>query len=63
MLLNQKQLFEYTDCGQKTTLIEWLRERGVKYTLSRKGRVITTLEQINNALAEDTPEDFEFGQE
>lgn len=64
MLLNQKQLFEYSECGQKATLIDWLRENGIRYTLTRKGRVVSTLQQINNALAEnDDEDDYEFGQE
>jgi arsenate reductase-like glutaredoxin family protein len=61
--LNQDQLLEIAECGQKSALIEWLRENGIKYTLTRKGRVMTTLEQINNALSATDKEVIEFGQE
>ena len=48
--LNQDQLFEIAEWGQKSALMDWLRWNGIKYTVTRKGRVMTTLEQINSAL-------------
>ena len=62
--LNQNQLFEIAECGQKSALIDWLRETGIKYTLTRKGHVITTIEQINIALADESRQEvIEFGTE
>jgi arsenate reductase-like glutaredoxin family protein len=62
--LNQNQLLKIAECSQKSALIEWLRENGIKYTLSRKGRVISTLEQINSALSDEGRQEvIEFGQE
>lgn len=62
--LNQNQLFEIAECGQKTALIEWLRENGIKYILTRKGHVVTTIEQINVALADNKRQEvIEFGAE
>ena len=60
--LNQNQLFEIAECRRKSALIDWLRENGIKYTYSRKGRVVSTEEQINIALAgKDREEVIEFG--
>ena len=62
--LNQNQLFEIAECGQRSALIGWLRENGIKYTLTRKGHVITTIEQINTALSDNNRQEvIEFGQE
>ncbi|MCP3669909.1 MAG: DUF4224 domain-containing protein [Gammaproteobacteria bacterium] len=62
--LNQKQLFEIAECGQKSALIDWLRENGIKYTLTRKGHVVTTLDQFNVALADNKRQEvIEFGPE
>jgi hypothetical protein len=60
--LNQSELFEIAECRRKSALIDWLRENGIKYTYSRKGRVVSTEEQINIALAgKDREEVIEFG--
>ena len=62
--LNQNQLFEIAECGQKSALIDWLLSNRIKYTLTRKGHVVTTIEQINIALADnDRQEVIELGQE
>jgi hypothetical protein len=62
--LNQSQLFEIAECGQKAALIGWLRENGINYTLTRKGRVVTTSEQFNMALeGNNKAEVIEFGSE
>jgi len=62
--LNQNQLFEIAECGQKSTLIDWLHENGIKYTLTRKGHIMSTIEQINSALTDEKQQEvIEFGQE
>lgn len=60
MTLNQEQLFEISDCKQQSKLLEWLHKNGIKYTYTRKGRVITTYEQFNIALADEVHERIEF---
>lgn len=60
MTLNQEQLFEIAECGHKALLIEWLQENGVNYMLTRKGRVVTTLDQINKALQRDGEQEIDF---
>ena len=62
--LDQNQLFEIAECRRKSALIEWLRDNGIKYTLTRKGHVVTTIEQINIALADSTRQEvIGFGPE
>jgi len=62
--LNQDQLFEIAECKSKSSLIKWLLANRVRYTLTRRGRVVTTPEQLNAGLvAGDIEEDYEFGQE
>jgi len=62
--INQSQLFEIAECRRKSALIDWLRENGIKYILTRKGHVVTTSEQFNMALEGDKkPEVIEFGAE
>jgi len=63
MLVNHQQLLKYAECGQQTKLIEWLMENGIKFTLNRKGKPVTTTEQINKALEGSGQEIIEFGQE
>ena len=63
MLVNHHQLMEYSDCKQQAKLVEWLMENGIKFTLNRKGKPVTTTEQINNALESCGQEVIEFGQE
>ncbi len=62
--LNQDQLFDIAECRRKSALIDWLRENGIKFTFTKKGRVVSTVEQINIALADqDRQEVIEFGAE
>ncbi len=63
LLVNHHQLMEFADCKQQARLIEWLMENGIKFTLNRKGKPVTTTEQINNALEASGQEVIEFGQE
>lgn len=63
MIVNHRQLLEYAECKQPGKLIEWLLERGIKFTLNRKGKAVTTTEQINKALESSGQEVIEFGQE
>jgi len=63
MLVNHQQLLKYAECKQPGKLIEWLMERGIKFTLSRRGKAVTTTEQINKALESRGQEVIEFGQE
>jgi arsenate reductase-like glutaredoxin family protein len=63
MLVNHQQLREYAECSQQAKLIEWLIENGIKFTLNRKGKPVTTIEQINKALEACGQEVIEFGQE
>ena len=61
MLVNHQQLSEFAGCRQQTRLIEWLLENGIKFTLNRKGKPVTTTEQINKALEASGQEVIEFG--
>lgn len=62
-ILNQEQLFEISETGKKTILIEWLRDNGIKYKLTRKGKVITSLKAFNDSFEEEVSEVIDFGQE
>ena len=63
MLVSHQQLLEYAECKQHTKLLEWLLENGIKFTLNRKGKAVTTTEQINKALESCRKEVIEFGAE
>jgi hypothetical protein len=54
---------EYAECKQQARLIDWLLEHGIRFTLNRKGKAVTTTEQINKALESSGQEVIEFGQE
>ena len=60
---NHHQLMEFVECRQQTKLIEWLLENGIRFTLNRKGKPVTTTDQINKALESCGQEVIEFGQE
>ncbi len=44
-------------------MIEWLRDNGIKYKLTRKGKVITSLKAFNDSFEEEVSEVIDFGQE
>ena len=54
---------EFAECRQQARLIEWLMENGIKFTLNRKGKPVTTTDQINKALEASGQEVIEFGKE
>lgn len=50
-LLTHEDLKDWANIRSKAKLTRWLNENRVAYTFDAKGRPITTLDQLNKALA------------
>ena len=59
--ITQKELFEIAQVRQKSRLIQWLNEQGIRYKLAANGEVFTTPLQLNTSFTEEQDEAIVFG--
>ena len=51
--LNQAELFEIAEVGQKQKLQEWLHQNWIQYKFTKKRHIWTTSEQIEKSFFND----------
>lgn len=57
MLISNAELREKLDAKQDAKVIKWLNDNRVRWTRDAKGRAVTTIEAINQALLKKADED------
>ncbi len=60
-VFNQDELFEIAEVKQQSKLINWLNQRGIKYSFTGKRRVFSTIDQINAHFTDSETHAIEFG--
>lgn len=60
MLVSQQQLEEVTTYHRSSDIIKWLEKHGIKYWAVKGGKVMTTMEAINDKLLDKNDSEIEF---
>lgn len=61
VFVDEEALMEWAETRQRTKLMEWLNQNGIRYHLNRRGRICSTVDAVNaSLLRREAENDVEF---